>query len=61
MLLISRAHGRFLGPLKLTDAQKRYIAAMPEREFLWLCYYVPAFTATMQATISTCAFSSFAA
>jgi hypothetical protein len=38
MLLISRAHGRFLGPLKLTDAQKRYIASIPEREFLWLCY-----------------------
>jgi len=38
MLLISRAHGRFLGPLKLTDAQKRYIASMPEREFLWLRY-----------------------
>jgi hypothetical protein len=38
MLLISRAHGRFLGPLKLTDAQKRYIASIPEREFQWLCY-----------------------
>jgi hypothetical protein len=38
MLLISRAHGRFLGPLKLTAAQKRYIASMPEREFLWLRY-----------------------
>jgi transposase len=38
MLLISRAHGRFLGPLKLTDAQKQYIASIPEREFLWLCY-----------------------
>ena len=38
MLLISRAHGRFLGPLKLTDAQKRYIASIPDREFQWLCY-----------------------
>ena len=38
MLLISRAHGRFLGPLKLSDAQKQYIASIPEREFQRLCY-----------------------
>jgi transposase len=38
MLLIARAHGRFLGPLKLTDGQKSSIASIPEREFQWLCY-----------------------
>jgi transposase len=38
MLLIARAHGRFLGPLKLTDAQKSSIASIPEREFQWLRY-----------------------
>jgi transposase len=38
MLLISRAHGRFLGPLKLTDTQKSTIASIPEREFQWLRY-----------------------
>jgi transposase len=38
MLLIARVHGRFLGPLKLTDTQKSSIASIPEREFQWLRY-----------------------
>jgi transposase len=38
MLAIARAHGRYLGPLKLTDTQKALIARIPEAAFKRLPY-----------------------
>ena len=38
MLTIARAHGRYLGPLKLTDTQKALIARIPEAAFKPLPY-----------------------